>query len=301
MSPGLSEYVAPVCVILAAGRGTRMRSKQTHKVCFPIAGRPAILRAMDAYQAAGISRFVVVVGAMAGQIVEVVGQEYPEASFVYQPEQRGTGHATRVGITPLRDIGYEGPIFVTMGDKLVEAEAIREFLTAFGGSDQLAMVGVVPRQPGSEGGRILLRSEGQLAGIVETRDIQKASILEKAYMLMHSGAEQTAAALEELAQTAEATIPDDTKRKLALGPLADALDMRDMAAVEEIMQGLEPNVRFVSVGRTRFAPAQAAEAKYQNAALYLFQAPALYESLRWISADNAQKEEYLTAPPPTRP
>jgi N-acetylgalactosamine kinase len=294
MSPGLSEYVAPVCVILAAGRGTRMRSKQTHKVCFPIAGRPAILRAMDAYQAAGISRFVVVVGAMAGQIVEVVGQEYPEASFVYQPEQRGTGHATRVGITPLRDIGYEGPIFVTMGDKLVEAEAIREFLTAFGGSDQLAMVGVVPRQPGSEGGRILLRSEGQLAGIVETRDIQKASILEKAYMLMHSGAEQTAAALEELAQTAEATIPDDTKRKLALGPLADALDMRDMAAVEEIMQGLEPNVRFVSVGRTRFAPAQAAEAKYQNAALYLFQAPALYESLRWISADNAQKEEYLT-------
>lgn len=286
--------MAPVCVILAAGRGTRMRSNQMHKVCFPIAGRPAILRAMDAYRAAGISRFVIVVGAMAGQIVEAVGQEYPEASFVYQAEQRGTGHATRVGIAPLCNMGYEGSIFVTMGDKLVEADAIRGLLEAFGSSDQSAMVGVVPRQPGSEGGRILLRGDHELAGIVETRDIQKASILEQAYLLMHSGADQTAATLEELAQTATATIPDDTKRRLALGPLADALDRRDLSAVIEIMQELGPNVRFVSVGRTRFAPAQAAEAKYQNAALYLFRAPALYESLRWISADNAQKEEYLT-------
>jgi bifunctional N-acetylglucosamine-1-phosphate-uridyltransferase/glucosamine-1-phosphate-acetyltransferase GlmU-like protein len=81
---------------------------------------------------------------------------------------------------------------------------------------------------------------------------------------------------------------------LILGHLADALDPRDMSVVAEIMQGLGPNVRFVSVGRTRFAPAQAAEAKYQNVVLYLFQASALYESLRWISADNAQKEEYLT-------
>jgi CBS domain-containing protein len=71
------------------------------------------------------------------------------------------------------------------------------------------MVGVVPRQPGSEGGRIPLRAGDRLAGIVEARDILKASILEKAFMLMHSGAEQTAATLEELAQAAAATILDD--------------------------------------------------------------------------------------------
>ena len=194
----------------------------------------------------------------------------------------------------LHNLGYEGPIFVTMGDKLVEAGAVRAFLEAFRDSGRQAMVGVIPRQPGSEGGRILLHSEDQLAGIVETRDIQKAAILEQIYQLIHSGAEQTAAALEELAQSAAETIPDETKRRLALGPLADALEQKDLAAVRKIMEELGPNVRFVSVGRTRFAPAQAAEAKYQNAALYLFQAPALYESLRWIGSDNAQKEEYLT-------
>jgi hypothetical protein len=43
--------------------------------------------------------------------------------------------------------------------------------------------------------------------------------------------------------------------------------MREMSAVAEIMQELGPNVRSVSVGQARFAPAQAAEAKHRNAAL----------------------------------
>lgn len=80
-----------------------MRSSATHKVCFPVAGRPAILRAMDAYRAAGLQRFIVVVGALAGQVVETAGREFPDVSFIHQPVWLGTGHATRLGAASLRE------------------------------------------------------------------------------------------------------------------------------------------------------------------------------------------------------
>ena len=60
----------PVCVILAGGRGSRMASADTHKVCFPIGGTPAIVRAINTYKEAGLRDFLVVVGQMAEQFIE---------------------------------------------------------------------------------------------------------------------------------------------------------------------------------------------------------------------------------------
>ena len=62
-------------IILAGGKGTRMRSADRHKVCFLIDGRPAINRALDVYKACGIPQHIIVVGAMAGQVIETVGQD----------------------------------------------------------------------------------------------------------------------------------------------------------------------------------------------------------------------------------
>jgi len=282
------------CIILAGGRGTRMRSNTTHKVCFPIAGRPAILRSLDTYTSAGINNFSIVVGAMAGQVVETVGQEYPEVTFVYQPQQLGTGNATRIGVAPLEAIGYDGNILVTMGDKLIEASAIRKLMKTFTEQQLDMVVGVLPCRKDSSGGRIIQRADGRLAGIVETRDVQKAAILEEAYRVIALGEKERAAAFEALAVEVEKTIPNAEKRRIALGPLAAALSERDIAAVTKALHAGDPEMRFISLGKNRFTAAQAAEACYENAALYLFKAPALYEGLKWITADNAQKEEYLT-------
>ena len=61
-----------------------MASADLHKVCFPIVGRPAIVRAIDAYKAAGLRRFLIVVGQKAAQVIAAVSQAHPEVSFVYQ-------------------------------------------------------------------------------------------------------------------------------------------------------------------------------------------------------------------------
>ena len=86
----MSEHDDIVCLILAGGRGKRMASKDCHKVCFPIAGRPAIVRAIDTYKEAGLRRFVVVVGQMAEQVMAIVSAVHPEVLFVFQNEPRGT-------------------------------------------------------------------------------------------------------------------------------------------------------------------------------------------------------------------
>src|SRR5699024_3342171 len=76
-------------VILAAGQGTRMKSK-LHKVLHPILGRPMIQYVLDALSSASIEQLVTVVGHGADKVKETVGSK---SDFVLQEEQLGTAHA----------------------------------------------------------------------------------------------------------------------------------------------------------------------------------------------------------------
>src|SRR5262245_35797820 len=88
-------------IILAGGKGSRMRSRDRHKVCFDVAGTPAIVRAIDTYNLLGAALNVVVVGELAGQVVETVGRRFSNVVFAYQPEALGTGDAARCGLGAL--------------------------------------------------------------------------------------------------------------------------------------------------------------------------------------------------------
>ena len=79
-----------LAVILAAGKGTRMRSALP-KVLHRAAGRPLLQWVVDAARAAGCARILVVVGHGAEQVrEEIVGEDL---GWILQAEQRGTGHA----------------------------------------------------------------------------------------------------------------------------------------------------------------------------------------------------------------
>ena len=162
-----------VCIILAGGRGKRMASSGRHKVCFPVAGRPAILRAMDAYTAVGLKRFVVVVGQLADQVMETIAAEHPQTMFVYQQVPRGTGHAVSVAVEALAAQGYSGPAVIVMGDKLIQPHVVSALLEEYRRSGAAAVVTTLPRSADSTAGRVVLDRQGRFTGIIEKADIDE--------------------------------------------------------------------------------------------------------------------------------
>ncbi|MBR4695225.1 MAG: NTP transferase domain-containing protein, partial [Selenomonadaceae bacterium] len=78
-----------VTVILAAGKGTRMKSSLP-KVLHRVGGKPMLQHVLDAAKAAGTRRSIVVTGFGGETVREAIGEQ---AEFVTQEEQLGTGHA----------------------------------------------------------------------------------------------------------------------------------------------------------------------------------------------------------------
>ena len=78
-------------IILAAGRGTRMKG-DLPKVVYPVGGRPMVCAVVDACREAGLSRIVVVVGYKQELVREALAG-VPGVEFAVQDQQLGTGHA----------------------------------------------------------------------------------------------------------------------------------------------------------------------------------------------------------------
>ena len=96
MARGMSNSIA--AVILAAGKGTRMKS-DLHKVLHPIAGRPMLMHLMAAVDALAPAKKVVVVGDKADQIEAALAGS---AALAVQEPQLGTGHAVQQAKVRLR-------------------------------------------------------------------------------------------------------------------------------------------------------------------------------------------------------
>ena len=111
-----------VSIILAAGKGTRMKSPSLHKVCFPIQGKTVIARALATYTSCNIDTHIIVVGYRSEQVMQTARAANPNVFFTLQHEQKGTGHAARVGAELLRKFEYDGDVFIVAGDKVYHQE-----------------------------------------------------------------------------------------------------------------------------------------------------------------------------------
>ena len=163
-----------VCVILAGGRGKRMASEHRHKVCFPIAGVPAIVRAIHTYKQAGLRHFLLVVGQMSEQVMQTVSEHHPEVSFVYQSDPRGTGHAALVAVESLAAQNYSGNVMIVMGDKATRPQVVEELLDRFAAAQPEALLSVEEKSETSTAGRVVQDDNGTVLGIVEVPDIRQA-------------------------------------------------------------------------------------------------------------------------------
>lgn len=150
-------------VILAAGKGTRMKSdlpKGLHEVC----GLPMVEHVGRAMREAGISPIVVVIGHGGELVQERLGDGY---LYAWQHEQNGTGHAAQMA-APLLE-GRDGLVVVAPGDTpLVSADTFRTLIEGFKEGAQCLIASA--NLPNPKGYGRIVRENGKVTGIVEEKD-----------------------------------------------------------------------------------------------------------------------------------
>ncbi len=163
----------PTAVVLAAGKGTRMKS-DLPKVLFPVLGRPMIHWVLDALQAAGCQRSIVVVGYRADDVKsELAGREGVE--FALQSEQLGTGHAVQM-CQPLL-AGHQGTTLVVAGDSpLIQSTSVSRLLGEFTSGTWSCLLGTLEKDDPSGLGRIVRDGSGKFERIVEQKDATEAQL-----------------------------------------------------------------------------------------------------------------------------
>ena len=168
-------------VILAAGKGTRMKS-DLHKVLHPLAGRPMLDHLFASVETLKPDHQVVVIGSGKEQLEPVVARH--GGTIAVQEPQLGTAHAVQQAERDLA--GYDGDILILYGDTpLVAAETMRRMLDRLHGEDTPAVV-VLASRPADplHYGRVIADADGTIRKMVEYKD---ATPEERACDLCNSG------------------------------------------------------------------------------------------------------------------
>ena len=167
-------------IILAAGKGTRMKS-DLHKVLHPIAGRPMLLHLAASVAALDPARTVVVTGAGRDQVEAAVSPL--GIATALQAEQLGTGHAVAQAEAALA--GFEGDVLILYGDvPLVSTATMQAMLDRLNAEDApvAVVLGFRPTDAGAYGR--IIAEDGVIAKMVEFKDATPA---ERAVDLCNSG------------------------------------------------------------------------------------------------------------------
>jgi bifunctional UDP-N-acetylglucosamine pyrophosphorylase / glucosamine-1-phosphate N-acetyltransferase len=162
---------APVAVILAAGKSTRMKS-ELPKVLHDVCGRLMIEYVLDAARSAGVQKLIVVVGHRA-DLVRTALAGHSDVVFAEQREQKGTGHAVMMCESHLQ--GHQGSTLILAGDTpLLNGKSLRALLEVQQSENAACVVGTA-RTAENEGlGRIVRDAAGQFQCIVEQKDATEA-------------------------------------------------------------------------------------------------------------------------------
>ncbi len=166
-SPAVYDKLA--CIVLAAGKGTRMKSEKS-KVLHTILGAPLCAYPIDRAREAGAHPVVAVLGHQREDVEAALAARYGKdgITVVEQTEQRGTGHAVKVGLEPLA--GWQGLVLILYGDApLLKRETIEALLAEARRTGGLAIL--TARLPDPTGyGRIIRGKKGRVHRVVEQKD-----------------------------------------------------------------------------------------------------------------------------------
>lgn len=155
-------------VILAAGKGTRMKSETTPKVLHQIMGKTLLGYVLDNVKNFTSEEFVIV-GHHAEEVEYFVKTNYDNARTVLQSPQLGTGHAVSMVYSKLEN--YDGLVLILCGDTpLVKEETLKEFVEFHKSQDSdITVMSTLFDNP-TNYGRIIREANNSLKCIVEEKD-----------------------------------------------------------------------------------------------------------------------------------
>jgi bifunctional UDP-N-acetylglucosamine pyrophosphorylase/glucosamine-1-phosphate N-acetyltransferase len=158
-------------VILAAGEGTRMKSR-TPKILHKLSGRSLLGHAIAAASGLAPERLVVVVGHAREEVAAAAVAAAPQAGIVVQEQQLGTGHAVRMVIESVG--AMSGTVIVTYGDMpLLRGRTLSELASRHAATGNAVTV-LTARGDFPGFGRIVRDADGAFLRIVEERDATEA-------------------------------------------------------------------------------------------------------------------------------
>ncbi|OCS92216.1 bifunctional UDP-N-acetylglucosamine diphosphorylase/glucosamine-1-phosphate N-acetyltransferase GlmU [Caryophanon latum] len=152
-------------VILAAGQGTRMKSK-LYKVLHPVCGKPMVQHVVDHIETLDVERIVTIVGHGAELVKEQLGNK---SEYALQAEQLGTAHAVQQAESALGN--EEGTTLVICGDTpLIRPETMQALLAHHNELNAKATILTAVADNPTGYGRIIRDENGQVSQIVEQKD-----------------------------------------------------------------------------------------------------------------------------------
>ena len=299
MGTGAPRYT----IILAAGEGTRMGAATRHKVCLPIDGQPAVNRAIDIYNECGIEQHILVVGALAGQVIETVGSAFENVIFTYQAQRRGTAHAARQGLKVLDGLQSEHDVLLAAGDRIIKPAVLEQLFDLFYRQNLDLAVLAVPSRPASNQGRLVLDDTGHLLGIVEAVDIRQRQVYRRLFEMAGKGLIPASAELLQVVRSGfavDGNLPDEAKFETAFGELWRVLvsENRHLSAADMLKLIPPEKIRFefysAAGSQIIMTPDDIQRSRLLNTSVYLIKTSALRYALASLDRNNAQQEEYLS-------
>ncbi|RYD13099.1 bifunctional UDP-N-acetylglucosamine diphosphorylase/glucosamine-1-phosphate N-acetyltransferase GlmU [Staphylococcus equorum] len=156
-------------IVLAAGKGTRMKSKK-YKVLHDVAGKSMIEHVVDNVKQSGVEQLVTIVGHGAESVKETLGDA---SLYSFQEEQLGTAHAVKMASEHLND--KQGTTLVVCGDTpLITTETLKSLIEHHENNQSLATVLTSTATNPYGYGRIIRDADNQLVKIVEQKDATDA-------------------------------------------------------------------------------------------------------------------------------
>lgn len=154
-------------IILAAGKGKRMKAKEKNKVTYKVKGVPMITRTVNLVKEAGIHNILIVVGFAKESVISLFNNHI---KFVEQKKRLGTGHAVKTALKEIPKTAKD--VMVLYGDDsfLYSPKIFREIYNVHKRDNSKVTILTVKIDNPTGLGRVIRNNEGKVVGIIEEKD-----------------------------------------------------------------------------------------------------------------------------------